>query len=473
MKFSHKTNYYLLWLTALLFVVFMLSMSLNVRIGGDDLFMLSNLKKEGWFNSVYYSYTAVRWTSFLLFNTIFLINNEMQSLGINIFIYYLFTFTLLFTSLSFLIKVIIQRITKEVCPYSFRLLISIIISALLFFATSEYIEVWFALSATPIYLIPTLFFILGIAAVFSEKRNFTTYLYIAISFLYIGGAVETFALIVLGILLLLLLFTFKKDDSLSLKSIRNKIITALLFTSIFITINLSGDAVVARFNHETSASTYSKQENVTRIFDAILEVRNIIVILFLILLIIIGKILKDKNIIFPVIKLNKYLFYNFVFLCFVAAFTFIPLMLTFHSLGPKRSWYPFNFFLSFSLSFTAIYLGNSFSEKINRFNYLLQIFPIFGFLSIGTSFYKQYPLVTDFSKKYDERINYLLHLKELKNKKEIGLLPLTDPGIMGSAEISVERNGKENVGLKLLLDLEYEIYLIDSKGNEIKRKKVN
>ena len=82
-------------------------------------------------------------------------------------------------------------------------------------------------------------------------------------------------------------------------------------------------------------------------------------------------------------------------------------------------------------------------------------------------------MVTDFSKKYDERINYLLHLKELKNKKEIGLLPLTDPGIMGSAEISVERNGKENVGLKLLLDLEYEIYLIDSKGNEIKRKKVN
>jgi len=100
MKFSHKTNYYLLWLTALLFVVFMLSMSLNVRIGGDDLFMLSNLKKEGWFNSVYYSYTAVRWTSFLLFNTIFLINNEMQSLGINIFIYYLFTFTLLFHPFS-------------------------------------------------------------------------------------------------------------------------------------------------------------------------------------------------------------------------------------------------------------------------------------------------------------------------------------------------------------------------------------
>ena len=258
MKFSDKTTFRLLWLTAVLFVVFMLSMSLNVRIGGDDLFMLSNLKKEGWFNSVYYSYTAVRWTSFLLFNTIFLINNEIESLGINIFIYYLFTFTLLFTSLSFLIKVIIQRITKEVCPYSFRLLISIIISAVLFFATSEYIEVWFALSATPIYLIPTLFFIIGIAAVFSEKRNFTTYLYIAISFLYIGGAVETFALIVLGILLLLLLFTFKKEDSLSLKSIRNKIITALLFTSIFITINLSGDAVVARFNHETSASIYSK-----------------------------------------------------------------------------------------------------------------------------------------------------------------------------------------------------------------------
>jgi hypothetical protein len=471
MKFSDKTTYHLLWLTAILFVVFMLAMSLNVRIGGDDLFLLSNLKKEGWFDSVYYSNTAVRWTSFLLFNTIFLINNEIQSLGINIFIYYLFIFILLFTSLSFLIKVIIQRITKEVCPYSFRILISIIISTVLFFATSEYIEVWFALSATPIYLIPTLFFIQGIGSVFSEKSDFKTYLYIAISFLYIGGAIETFALIVVSILLLLLLFTFKKDDLLSLKHLRNKIITALLFTSIFITINLSGHGIIARFNHETSASTYSRLENVNRIFAAILEVRNIIVITFLILLILIGKMLKDKNIIFPAIKLNKYLFYNFVFLSFVAAFTFIPLMLTFHSLGPKRSWYPFNFFLVFSLSFTAVYIGNSFSEKINRFNNLLQIFPIFGFLSIATSFYKQYPLVTDFSAKYDQRIDYLLHLKMLNNKKEIGLNPLPDSGIMGSAEISVERNGKENVGIKLLLDLEYEIYLIDSKGNELHERR--
>jgi hypothetical protein len=472
MKCSDKTTYRLLWITAILFVVFLVVMSLHVRIGGDDLFLLSNLKKEGWFNSVYLFKTGVRWSSFLLFNTIFLFNNEIQNLGTNIFIYYLFTFTLLLTSLSYLINVIIKRITKVVCPYSLCLLIAILISAVLFFATSEYIEVWFALSATPIYLIPTLFFILGIAAIFSYKNNIITYFFIIFSFLYIGGAVETFALIVLFILGFLLLLAFKKDDGYSLKSIRNKLITALLFTSIFIFINLTGHGIVERFAHETTVSKYSNQKEIERIMNAILEVRNVVVITFLVMLIMIGKILKDKEILLPFIKLKTYLFYNFLFISFVTAFTFIPIILTFHSLGPKRSWYPFNFFLVLSLSFIAIYIGYIYAEKISKFKWLMQLIPVLGGVLIGIYFYKQYPLVTNFSKKYDQRIDYLLHLKELKNKKEIGLQPLPDSGLMGSAEISVERNGKENVGLKLLLNLDFEIYLIEPKTNtNIKPKK--
>lgn len=197
-----------LWISVFLFIGFLLLLSNNVRLCGDDMHILNAYIEKGWFQSVYSHTSIIRWSSILLFNSIFLINEDIQTTEWSILSYYLFVFTYLFTSLSFLFRVIIFKITNTAISYKDSFLISVIFSIVLYFSTSENIDVWFWPLSSTVYLFPVISFILGFAYLLSDKKGFWTYLVICFTFLFIGGAVENFALAVLFILSGILFLSF-------------------------------------------------------------------------------------------------------------------------------------------------------------------------------------------------------------------------------------------------------------------------
>ncbi len=456
------------WIIAIIFITFMLFLSFHMRLCSDDLFQVDKFFKQGWYDSVANYNFNIRWSSFLIFNSIFVFNKDIFTLHWNVFFYCVFIFALMIISISFLIKVLIFRFTNKKCPESLSVLIAVFFCSVLYFSTSESIEIWFWLGASTIYLIPLIFLILGFAFLFSNSNSFFSYLLLIISFIIVGGGVEIFALITFFLLCLIVLVSFFKNDFLSLKNLRKKGVLSIISVLVLLIVNLSSKGTTHRHDLESvSKHSFDLIAEFNRFVMSFLEFRNILALILLVLVLKLGKVLADYGLQFKVVSLKKIIGFNFLFLLVIALITFIPLIYVFHDFGPKRAWFPINFFISLSLFSITLYLGNTRKIQVGRWMNLgfgFEVVSVFGLY-----FFKQNPIVTKFSTQYDARVVRLINLQKLGNKKAIGLYPISDSGMVASCELG-NKKGKQNVGLKELLNLDFDIYLIEDVPNSAIKK---
>lgn len=458
-KSSNKIVILLLWTSAIIFGIFILMLAFNVRLPGDDLILLIDFTKDGWLDSVVNFRSNVRWTSILLCNTIFLPNKSLASIHWNLIIYYFVLFSALIIVFTFFLRTFLLRFNKSYLTLKECVLLAFLFCMTLFFSTSEISEVWFWMSASTIYLVPILFFVLGFSHLFSKKTKFLSYLIITISFLYIGGAVENFALITLFLLSSLLVISFKKNNYVEMASLRSKIILGIAALLVFLIKNLAGTKIRHRFHYELTNSQNFKQNEAIRILENLKEPSNLVVILCLLIAAVLGAIYREKGIKFFNTKLKYILIVNGILLVLIACINFIPLYFTFHNLGPERAWFPFNFFLVLFLFSFSFYIGNVYEIKILKYTPTRYIVSLSSIMLISIYLIRQYPIVTKYSKQYDKRIELLLTLKKGGNRKPVYFKPISDSGMVIKAEVDEKGQGKESTGFKYLLKLNFEVYL--------------
>lgn len=446
----------LLFISAALFVAYFLLLSYHSRLCSDDLYFLNDFIDKGWFRSIADFQLNKRWPSFLLFNTVFLFNHDFQTLHWNIFMFNVLTFSLLIFSMYSLSKVIFHKILSVHVPSLYVLITALFFVISFYFSTSQSIEVWFWTIAIPIYLYPIIFFALGLANILSEKKSIITYFVIAFSFLFIGGASENFAMIIIFIVSVgLILYYFSKKH---LEIQVSKLWIAWFSLWVLFLVNLLCGGVVNRLSFEDKYSNFVLNLNWSSLINVFIQIKILVFGYFLFVVFFIGNYFCKNGFVISRFKIQKAIIFNLLFLIIIALLTFLPLVYVFHNLGPERAWVPLNFFICISLFAWSFYSGN-------RFSWNFKIFPIVKnllvFVSIVIlSFYmvKHYPIVSEFSEKYDARIDTLLQFKRSGNTKPVYLAPLPDSGPLVSQELN-NVNGRTNIGLEKVLKLKYKIFV--------------
>lgn len=464
MKPYNKIVLLILWTASIVFGVFYLTLAFNIRLPGDDLMLLNDYTKDGWLDSVINFRSNVRWTSILLCNTVFLLNNNLATIHWNVAIFYFFLFSSLILAFTFLIRTIFLRFNNSSLTLKDSVLVAFLFCLTLFYCTTAPCEVWFWMSATTIYLVPILFFVLGLGHLFSFKNNFFTYLIITISFLYIGGAVETFALITLFLLSGLSIISFLKSDRFGLATLRSKILVAIASLVVFLIKNFTSSEIINRFHFESKNNI--KHNQATEIIKIFTDPANLMIVLCILITAIIGTIYRNKGLQLSKGKIKRLVIISGLLLVIISGITFIPLYFTFNNLGPERAWFPFNFFLTLFLFSFAFYIGNAYEIKFLNLTACKFAIATFILLKIVILFKNQYPVVTNYSYQYDQRIERLLKLKKIGNKKSTYFKPMPNSGLIIKAELDENGVGKESRGFKDILHLDFDVKLESSRKEE-------
>lgn len=470
MKSSNKIALLILWTASIVFGAFYITLTFNIRLPGDDLMLLYDYTKDGWLDSVINFRSNVRWTSILLCNTVFLPNKNLATIHWNIAIFYFFLFSSLILAFTFFIRTIFLRFNNSSLALKDCVLVAFLFCLTLFYCTTAQCEVWFWMSATTIYLVPILFFVLGFGHLFSFKNNFFTYLIITISFLYIGGAVETFALITLFLLSGLLIITFLKSNHFELATLRNKILVAIASLVVFLFKNLMGSKIIDRFHSIQrlyfESKNSIKHDQATKIIKIFEDPANLMIVLCILITVIIGTIYRDKGLQLSKGKIKRMVIISGLLLVIISGITFIPLYFTFNNLGPERAWFPFNFFLTLFLFSLAFYIGNVYEFKLLNLTPSKYIIASFIIIKIGILLKNQYPIVTNYSYQYDQRIERLIKLKKIGNTKPAYFKPMPNSGLVIKAELDENGLGKESNYFKHLLNLNFEVLLDNSEKED-------
>ncbi len=441
---------------AFVFLIFLVLISLHVRLCSDDLYFLNDFIEKGWLGSVAEFKYNTRWSGYLLFNTIFIFNSDIQSIQINLFFYYLVTIILFLVSSFNLIRVLFRNFTNIKLSKSSNLLLSALLMLSIYLSISNVIEVWFWTIASTVYLYPVIFFIMGLSETVSVSRSVFSYLIIFSSFFFIGYALENFAFCTVFLLLVLLVIKNLKVNHITI-FFNSKLLIALISVLIPLLLSYVSGGIGKRFDFEISISSYNYNIDAERIMYVLLQPKNVLFIFFLGVFFITGSIFSENGLLLPGINaLRRWIILNVLLLIIITLITFIPLVIVFKNLGPERAWLPINLFLCFSLVFWAFYSGNRFGLK-NKFSlpvkYLVSVTSI---LIISIYSFRQLNMARRYSSCYDERINTILKLRDNNNKETIFLKPLPDSGVIASQELGTN-NERTNEGLKRLLKLNFEI----------------
>lgn len=436
----------------LLFVLYFALLSWNNRPCSDDLYFYANLMEKGWFMSISEMDMNIRWAGYLLFNTIFILQKDFADIPVNIFIYDLFSLAMVFFSAYRLLREISMKIFPQKVPSYIIMLSAMTFMSAFYFSTSQSAECWFWTIASVLYLIPLALLGIAVSCLISGKRTLRNYVCTALSFLYIGGAIENIALVVIVSLSVVIAFIYLKG-----KSIRKSVSLywiALASCSVLFTFQLLSEGLSNRIELENKELSFEWM----RLFQVMFQMKSLVFLLFLSIAFVIGQLLREANYILPAIRVKKTMLIHLIIVCFVAILTFLPLIYVFGNSGPERAWIPLNYVICCSLFFWALYSGNRFAKQSQVFRLLKHVSALTVIAVMSLYIYRHYPLVSAFARAYDSRTSLLLQKKLSGNTIAIYCEPLPDPGPLPGQELN-NRDFRTNKGLERAIQIPFRIYL--------------
>ncbi len=183
-----------------LYLFFILKIAFYNRLALDDYCFKAWLKEYGFWGAVYYNYTT--WQG--RFGSQMLINLTLQLYEVipNLLFYHIFLIGIyLFSIFKILSKILPQRILKNWQIFALSLLIfnSFLLTAYDFSA-------FYWLNASAMYFGGIAFALLGFSEIVSPSQSVFSYLILSISFLIAGSSSESFGLVLLLFLSILLAF---------------------------------------------------------------------------------------------------------------------------------------------------------------------------------------------------------------------------------------------------------------------------
>jgi hypothetical protein len=285
------------------------------------------------------------------------------------------------------------------------------------------------------------------------KNEFNSLLKIiaSLAFIYIGGAFESYAVIVLLILIGYLIYELQK------KTERNrKRITLLLFSIFFLiasfSIAFSGHGWRNRHDilgtPSITSALFITSKAFIKLFIRFLPPKIHWLILFFLVWMGIGSQLKGSLIPFK----NFFLKLALIFLVsnFILLF---PSCYLLRETPPFRVWTLNCFLVSVFIALSGLQLGNVLKVHQRKFLIISSTALAILFLLLVKIFFEQKKITALYAAAYDNRMQILIQSKTDSPQKEISLEPLPPSGMLYSAEISTDTNDFHNRHLKNYLQL--------------------
>lgn len=424
-----KYNYldWAILLFGTIFLVFLVIVSYSVRPCSDDIYFYSEFLDKGWFFSIWQMGTNIRFTGFLVFNTLCLLVGDFQDFPIIFFVFYLLLFSFLLFSTHQLIKTILTYFFQaENVPFLKFLNLSLLFISVFYFSTINAQEVWFWTIATSIYLLPIPLIFLSISELIRFKSKWS-YLTVGILFFLIGGMVENLVLTFISLLLLVVLFNWLKSRKVDW---RIPILIPSMLVLPLLSVFHSG--LGKRIKNEA----YYSVEN--GFFKSLysdyvlgLNYNRLIIILFILILVFYTANSLRTYVIQPFWNLKKTIVLSIIILILSFLTTFIPMFSVYGNFGPARASLPFFFVLIVITIFWTFILGLKYHIK----NIYFIPVSIVVNLMIGIFTFNQQIKTSQFALEYDNRVKEI-KMKKLYKGSFLVAKPLPDSGVIPSQELN-------------------------------------
>lgn len=437
----------------LLFFTLIVVVSLNNRPAADDYYYLYCVPQKGILacvSDLYHGYSA-RWTAYTLAAAVIPVK-------------WLFTVSSLFLVIliSIASSAIIKVLSKRL--YSFSLspvnafITGVMLCSAFFFTTFSVPESWFWMIQVCTYGMSMAAQLFILYCLVSEKKNGLLMLTSAV---FAGGSSESYALVLMAVLLLLFAFRGKLPDKIfPLKYFHFKILLALAgcFISFIIMISSKGNAV--RYEALPHAAPLELSWIVLKTWGKALIIKPFFVLhyylLYGALAFYTGRLLATGSGILFSEFFSGWL-KPILLLPFMVLIMILPATLVMSGPPPDRA------MMQVSFTWTAFILLICFEggRKLKALSFekaaMNYSVPAWLLIMIVFNIIQQSVITRQYAKAYDERLVFLEHLKAKGNKETVTLKPLPESGMIYSAEISEYEVHFTNSFLKKYLKLNFEI----------------
>jgi hypothetical protein len=414
-------------LFGIIFLIFLVLVSYAIRPCSDDLYFYAEFLDKGWFSSIWEMGTNIRFTGFLVFNTLCLLVSDFQDFPLIFFVFYLLLFSFLLFSTYRLIKTLLTHFFHaENTPFLQILNLSLLFTAAFYFSTINAQEVWFWTIATTIYLLPIPLLFLAISELIKYK-NKRSYLTSGIFFFLIGGMVENLVLTVVSIVVVVGFYKWLQSRKIDWRLLLS--ILALLVLPILSVIH---SGLGKRIKNE---AYYSVENGIFNTlysdYDFGLNYNRLTIILIILILVFyIANRIKDQ-VKQPSWNVKKMLLLSVIVLIVSFITTFLPMFYVYGNFGPARASLPFFLVLIILIFCWTFLLG--LKNQVNRI-YFLPV-SIVAILMMGIFSFIQQIKTSRFAHEYDKRV------REIRNQKDskapfLVAKPLPDSGVIPSQELN-------------------------------------
>jgi len=464
-KPAFKNNYeVLLLLSVAAFSLMLLFLSFYNRLVIDDWDYLGSLNDPGiirYVKHLYQSWSG-RWTAYPLTGfVVFLFSKNAWFLAAFILLTFLSLYLLI---LSLLKKLFITfRITVSLTKVHLH---AALLLMTLFFTSYSKGETWFWLVHVCVYLWSIVLTLLLIRIFLSEKLKFHHLPVLAISAMYIGGASESFAVVVLFVLASYLIFSVWRKNPVILLPVNNSLIAKQLMTIVFLlgsflfTMTAPGnDTRISALPHvEWYQTLWIFVKSCIKIFFIRLPQHLPLLVLFSLPWLYLGAEGQEGR---QRMMLKEYLFSIRKIILIVIFFIPVclaPAAVMMSELGPDRALSQITFLIA--VSFAALFFGCGRKVRLHPVLNNLKI-PnaalIFLFVVITT--WLQFDIASKYAAAYDARWDYLVRLNASGYNGIIDLKPLPPSGFLSAGEITTDTNHFSNNFLEHALHLQCPVRL--------------
>ncbi len=441
----------LAFIPAFLFLILYLILSVYNCFSHDDLQYLKSVQAVGVVKSTVLNYLGwnTRWASVWLANSFFCIIQQSQWLVI----FHVLTLVLIWLSAFFLLGSINKTFGLKI-EFANRLTYSLLFIFLLWFNTFSVGDVWFWLNASCMYLWNVIALFFAIALILNVSTSITKTVVVSVCGIYIGGSSEPFVVFTLCAIVLLY-FIFKKHH--------------IIFSAHMVLVFVVGVAAgfLISYVGEGNSIRYQALPQTSFIQRNFIFIKSLAKFWLIYMpLKIVGSLVIAVPFVFmgmqckasaTAVKIKKQLLLFVALLLVFSVINFYSIAMIMSEAGPERAWTSMSVLITFCLAYLFFDAGRArvFSHPSFSVFYTSSIVVVSSVLVLLALNQRQ--VLKKYAQSYHMRT---LILKNLKNKNLSGtvyLPPLSQPGLLRSAEISTNPTYYTNLELKNFYDLSFDI----------------
>jgi hypothetical protein len=431
------------------------------RLATDDYFFISDVRSHGIIIGVTSQYMewCGRYAATFVMDLLFYFLDTSQKWY---FLWPAFTMLLLLTGVYNLIGSLAHQ-QKVSTGKTVRWLLTFSFVMLLFFSSVDIGETWMWYCALTSYLWSVAAFIWGCSFIFGNYKKSTSIIFASLCFVYVGGSSEVYSVIYGVLLLVFMIYRFKKFNDLKLflkdPLMQRMLIPYCVFVIAFVVFLIApGNYLRDQLfpEHHIGNSLFITGKSIIKFAVLYIPFRLVYVIAFGVPFLVTGNFLNSNC----TFTMPFNLFFKRVSILFLSLTLLFFLIVAYVMVetGPPRIWFILSFLFSSYTASVCFYAGYSGFIDENRITILKRGSLVVAILVLGYNLWNQSRICPKYAAAHDARVEYITELnKKISKDTVIHLAPFPSSGMVYSSEIKADTNHFTNKELRLGYNLKFHV----------------